>query len=349
MLLHSFSVILSLLLTILVGTRSTDAAQIRIRKCCPFGQDMRIENRLGAASSSIMESRICVTSDQVTSWIPSIKLLKRNGFFKTQGEAPKHMTFVENSSPPCQEPLTALGPQNVVLVMDGTLVVSERGLLVGNEQFCVDRESALFCPPLQGDDSDIDNNNNNEIIKPDYNNETNAASMIWRRKMTTIRKCCGPRAAYNSNQTTCIDLMGHNPLNSKPVFDQNLLRATKLDLLFGFPTTCSNTHFAILGQFKAEMFDEERNVLKLESGHKELAEDEFCLEHTVSQENETAYSSHVNVFTCAEFFQSTPLGGEDDIRNVSFDDDHRGQSVDRSTRHSARYYLASKSEKCGEM
>lgn len=288
--------------------------QVTVRKCCPLDQELRLNERMD--TDSVLEAVQCVPSN-VTSWVPRIKFKKREGFFGSEGTKPKFMTFEANKLPldSCSDPMHSSGPNGVFLLTDGSLIVNDRGLLITkSERFCVDRESAIYCLPQDnvaamtdpGDERERERENETSVPTPGK----------WQRRRTTIRKCCGQGWAYNALQKTCVHLNNPmNPLHGKAVFDQSLLRRTRLDLLYGFPTSCDQANYAILGTFKQEMFDEERNVLRLENADRQLRENEFCLEHMVTRENDTVHSSFVTVFTCTEFFPSSSSSGQQPEQN----------------------------------
>ena len=278
---------------------------VTVRKCCPFGQELRVEEHL--ATDSVLDAVACIPSN-ASDWLPKIKYKKRPGFF--EGGKPKFMTFVPNQLPlaTCTEPMHSRGPHSVILVTDGSLIVNDRSLVIPeNERFCVDRESAIYCLP-----------ETDSLPTP---KETGASGSPvadlsvgkWQRRRTTVRKCCGQGFAYSSVDKTCVHLgNSSHPLNGKPVFDHSALQKTRLDLLYGFPTSCRNANFAILGTFDQTRFDEEKNVLRLENSDRELQESEFCLEHMFGQGEDTLSGSFVTVFTCAEFF---PVSGNQPEQN----------------------------------
>lgn len=288
--------------------------QVTVRKCCPLDQELRLNEHLD--TDSVLEAVQCVPSN-VTNWVPRIKFKKREGFFGTEGSKPKFMTIEANKLPldSCSDPMHSSGPNGVFLLTDGSLIVNDRGLLITkSERFCVDRESAIYCLPednvaaMRDAGDEREREKGNSVPTPGK----------WQRRRTTIRKCCGQGWAYSALQKTCVHLNNPtNPLNGKAVFDPSLLRRTRLDLLYGFPTSCDHANYAILGTFKQEMFDEERNVLRLENADRQLKENEFCLEHTVTRENDTVYSSFVTVFTCTEFFPAGQQPEQNEIPRVS--------------------------------
>lgn len=285
--------------------------QVTVRKCCPFNEELRVRDHMD--TDSILEAVQCIPSN-VTEWVPKIKYKKRPGFFTPDGGKPKFMTFEPNQLPlgACSEPMHTSGPHSAILVTDGSLIVSARNLVIQqNERFCVDRESAIYCLPESTTSTvnSIGDTDQSTAPRADMRGSgglepENMAK--WQRRRTTVRKCCGQGWAYNARAKTCVHLNNPmNPLNSKPVFDQSILHKTRLDLLNGFPSSCGHANFAILGTFKPEMFDEEQNVLRLENSDRALKEADFCLEHMVTRENDTVYSSFVTVFTCAEFFPAS--------------------------------------------
>lgn len=286
--------------------------QVTVRKCCPFNEELRLKEHMD--TDSILEAVSCIPSN-VTNWVPKIKYKKRPGFFTPDGGKPKFMTFDANRLPldACSEPMHTSGPNSAILVTDGSLIVHDRNLVIPqNDRFCVDRESAIYCLPESSTINSI--LNDQAEARVDHRGsgglspeDSSAVMGKWQRRRTTVRKCCGQGWAYNSREKTCVHLNNPtNPLNSKPVFDPSILRKTRLDLLNGFPSSCGlHANFAILGTFKPEMFDEEQNVLRLENSDRALKETEFCLEHMVTKENDTVYSSFVTVFTCAEFFPAS--------------------------------------------
>lgn len=313
-------------------TRAAAPPQITLRKCCPYNEDLLIKEHTDR--DSIQEYVECIPSHANTSWIPPIKLKKRQGFFTPDGGKPKHITFEANKLPldACSEPMHTVGANSAILVMDGSLIVVDRNLVIPQtDRFCIDRQSAIYCMPES-------TTTINSIVpdqaeaRVDIQGATGTGGLAvenpsqvmakWQRRRTTVRKCCGQGSAYSSIDKTCVRLQSPtNPLNSKPVFDASLLRKTRLDLLYGFPTSCQHKNFAILGTFKQELFDEEQNVLKLENSERELKDIEFCLEHMFTQENDTVYSSFVTVFTCAELFPSSNQPEQNEIPRVRIDYD----------------------------
>lgn len=285
---------LILLLIVATSFAAKSPPPVTVRKCCPFNQELRVLEHL--ATNSVLEAVQCVPSN-TSQWVPRIKFKKRDGFFEPQGSKPPFMSFDPNRLPldSCSDPMHSSGPQGVYLITDGSLYVHDRRLLIPNSgRFCVDRESAIYCLPEDLEPA--------PRVDPELDVSVSSPSK-WQRRRTTVRKCCGQGWAYDSAEKTCVHLTNPtNPLHGKPVFDQSLLRKTRLDTLYGFPTSCEHPSYAILGTFKQEMFDEERNLLRMENSDRELREDEFCLEHMVARENETMYSSFVTVFTCSEFF-----------------------------------------------
>lgn len=287
--------------------------QVTVRKCCPFDEELRLREDM--QGESILEAVQCVPSN-ISNWIPKIKLKKRPGLFTPEGAKPRHITFEPNRLPldACSEPMHANGPHNAVLVIDGSLIVLDRNIIISqNDRFCVERDSALYCLPEDSTMNDLVPNAN-QAAAPRKDVQGTAPGGLypespqmakWQRRRTTVRKCCGQGWAYNAQDKTCIPLTNpSNPLMGKQVFNESVLRKTRLDLINGFPTSCEHKNFAILGTFKQDMFDEEKNVLRLENSARELKDTEFCLEHMFMRENDTVFSSFVTVFTCAEFFPS---------------------------------------------
>lgn len=316
-----FTVIAVLLVSLAPSECANPPPPVTVRKCCPFDSDLRLKEHM--SRDSILEAVECIPSNNTTttaSWIPSIKYKKRPGFFSPPGGKPKFMSFEPNRLPldSCSEPMHTSGLHSAILLTDGSLIVKDRELVIEQtNRFCVDRDSAIYCLPESSTTNSLSTDRVEARVDGGASPPEDPARVTmdkWQRRRTTVRKCCGQGWAYNARDKTCVHLNNPtNPLNNKPVFDHSALRKTRLDLLYGFPTSCEHANFAILGTFKQEMFDEEQNALRLENSDRELKDTEFCLEHMFTRENDTLYSSFVTVFTCAEFF---PASGSQPEQNA---------------------------------
>lgn len=266
--------------------------KVDIRKCCKFGEEYKQVIAEEESNNTILTSNKRCFPSNVTNWVPKIHLPKQQKFFEPVGSAPPYINFLPDRMPECLDPILVSGNDALSLIRNGNLFVSERSIFIENDRFCVDKGMALFCLP------------NEERAESLVHSESDLAT----KTTVTIRKCCGPNAAYNSNETTCVQLLSHHPKYKDSVFNVTEPKTMKLDLLYSFPTECEKPHFVIVGEFQHEMmFDETRGVLKL--GEKELTERQFCLEHTITEENATDFTSSIKIFTCAEHFSpSDPTG-----------------------------------------
>lgn len=255
----SFIIILSLIICQIgyVNSARTPPPQILINKCCRIGEQLEAATKQCSIGGS----------DQ---WWPTIFMIQKQKYFQPAGQAPRFFKIAERAQPTCEG--FELINEHFALFSNGSLYLGDRNLLIDNDKYCVDRDTALVCSRPQ---------QTNEIDQqPQYANQIK------------IRKCCSQKAIYEVNSASCVSLSdGHE------ILARNLIENVTLPIEFryGFPqcSNYSNKDIAIVGKFNASKFDEHSGNLTLAEGI--FQSHQYCLEHYNDSD-----SINVHVFTCAE-------------------------------------------------
>lgn len=268
-LLHIFATVI-ILLSSLLSEAGRAPAPKKINKCCRIGEYLE-------------RNQVCVAGSS-NSWVPLIFLISRGDYFDPKGQSPKFITFEQNTRPKdCKEYQTKMfhgGGNNIIIFSNGSLFLREKSIFVGMDDYCVDSEAALVCfRHIEAVDS---------LTAP-------------QKKLTKLRKCCGPNAAYDSKQKTCIYQHKGSPQLTTPS-NGDIFNSTDVDIIFGFPD-CNSTNFAIVSSFNSELFDVETGKLTLEAD-KHITSDQFCLEYTVNSKDDEKAPPVVDIFTCAHHISS---------------------------------------------
>nr|XP_029719926.1 probable G-protein coupled receptor Mth-like 1 isoform X2 [Aedes albopictus] len=240
-----------------------EAAQrqpVYINKCCRVGEYYDDTQQL------------CVAGG-IAKWVPKVFLPAKNQIYTDVGNAPVHMKFLENKRPEgCK--VTAYTTDQILLMGNGSLFLSQKHTLVSSPEYCVDEKVALVCARDNGMDS---------LQAPEK------TSSVWR--------CCGPNLAYDRLNQTCAKLdQTHVSYGAK------IVTSAHVDLSFGFPACKEHV---IAGNFKPENLREDTGSVTIDSG-KILASNEYCLEQALD-------GKAVYVFTCREHVQpiSVPVENTD--------------------------------------
>ncbi|XP_055634787.1 probable G-protein coupled receptor Mth-like 1 isoform X4 [Toxorhynchites rutilus septentrionalis] len=242
---------------------SVGAAQrqpVFINKCCRVGEYYDESQQL------------CVAGG-IQKWVPKIFLPAKNQIYTDVGNAPAHMKFQENRRPEgCK--ITAYTTDQVLLMGNGSLFLSQKHSLVSSPEYCVDEKVALVCARDNGMDS---------LQAPEK------TSSVWR--------CCGPSFAYDESNQTCVKLN-----QSHVNYSSRIVTSAHVDLSFRFPD-CEK--HAIAGIFRPDALQEDTGSVTIDSG-KIFASHEYCLEQALDGKS-------VYVFSCVEHLQpdSVPIKNQD--------------------------------------
>ncbi|XP_055589008.1 probable G-protein coupled receptor Mth-like 1 [Uranotaenia lowii] len=257
------SVISMLALGLLLEATVGIAAQrqpVYINKCCRKGEFYDETKSL------------CVVGG-IEKWVPKVFLPAKGQIYADIGKAPGHMIFLESKRPEgCK--ITAYNSDQILLMGNGSLFLSQKHTLVSSPEYCVDEKVALVCARDNGMDS---------LQAPE--------------KTSTVWRCCGPNFAYDKDNATCVKLdQTHSNYNSK------IVQSAHVDLSFRFPD-CKD--HAIAGIFKPDNLQENTGSVTIDSG-KVFASNEYCLEQAL--DGKTVY-----VFSCVEHLQpnSVPIKNQD--------------------------------------
>lgn len=243
---------------------STEAGKtpspVFVNKCCRIGEKLERNKECSFGGSE--------------HWWPVIFMIMKNTYFEPHGEAPRFFKVNEFYRPNCRSPELIFGPHTMAVFSNGTLYLSDRGEIIDNENFCVDKDMALVCS------SQMQNEN---LINPP--------------KQTRIRKCCYPKEIYQTDaQIGCVMLP-----NKHEIIEQRLVENTtnQIEYRYGFPQCSkSNNNFAIVGKFNESKFDENSGNLTLDEGI--FQDNQYCLEHF----NDSG-TLNVHVFTCTEYLPTS--------------------------------------------
>ncbi|XP_062548957.1 probable G-protein coupled receptor Mth-like 1 isoform X1 [Armigeres subalbatus] len=240
-----------------------EAAQrqpVYINKCCRVGE--YYDN----------SAQLCVVGG-IEKWVPKVFLPAKNQLYTDVGNAPVHMKFLENKRPEgCK--VTAYTSDQILLMGNGSLFLSQKHSLISSPEYCVDEKVALVCARDNGMDS---------LQAPE--------------KTSTVWRCCGPNFAYDRVNQTCVKLdQSHMSYSAK------IVASTHVDLSFRFPDCKEHV---IAGIFKPDNLQEDTGSVTIDSG-KIFASHEYCLEQAL--DGKTVY-----VFSCSEHLQpdSVPIKNQD--------------------------------------
>lgn len=226
-----------------------------INKCCRNG-------------TQLDRNQQCVSGGP-DKWWPHIFLIMKQSYFTPRGDAPRFFKVREETVPMCDYPELFRGNGSMAIFSNGSLYLSERETMFEPENYCVDKDVAIVCiPKLHGSDS---------LMSP--------------LALTKVRKCCGQRSAYSTQDNNCVPVPNGHEILSKKLINNSTL----IDLVFGFPQCEVTNHFTIAEKFKESNLEQTTGSLTLDSG-RQFNSNEFCLEHTLNDLDK----SFVNVFTCVE-------------------------------------------------
>uniref|UniRef100_A0A1Q3FUJ4 Putative g-protein coupled receptor mth-like 1 n=2 Tax=Culex tarsalis TaxID=7177 RepID=A0A1Q3FUJ4_CULTA len=249
----SVPVLAGILLVTMMVSAGVGAAQrqpVYINKCCRVGEYYDDSQQL------------CVVGG-IKKWVPKVFLPAKNQIYTDVGNAPVHMKFLENKRPEnCK--VTAYTTDQILLMGNGSLFLSQKHALVSSPEYCVDEKVALVCARDNGMDS---------LQAPE--------------KTTSVWRCCGPNFAYDKENQTCVKLN-----QSHVNYGARIVQSTHVDLSFRFPDCREH---AIAGIFNPDNLHEDTGSVSIDSG-KIFASHEYCLEQGL--DGKTVY-----VFSCVEHLQ----------------------------------------------
>lgn len=233
------------------------ANTVTINKCC------RINESLDAL-------RTCVVGGG-DKWAPPVYLLKTKKLYNKTGELPPNMLIKEAEFPrTCHDPEFYYASNKIVLMGNGSLFLSTRDVMIPPEDYCVDKNAAIVCIERPINDMDL-------LTAPQI--------------LSTVKKCCGVRAAYSQDNGTCINLN-----KSHELYHSNVIKSPQVEVITGFPD-CQKDDFALAGRFRLENFNDTSGEVRLEDG-KIFHSSQFCLEHVID-----GLDSSISIFTCSEHVQ----------------------------------------------
>ncbi|XP_058453499.1 probable G-protein coupled receptor Mth-like 1 isoform X1 [Malaya genurostris] len=250
----------TLLVLFSVSVGAAQRQPVYINKCC----------RVGEYYDDVQQ--LCVAGG-IEKWVPKVFLPAKNQIYTDVGNAPVHMKFLENKRPEgCK--VSAYTTDQILLMGNGSLFLSQKHALVSSPEYCVDEKVALVCARDNGMDS---------LQAPEK------TSSVWR--------CCGPAFAYDKENQTCVKLD-----QSHVSYSARIVSSTHVDLSFRFPDCKEH---AIAGIFNPDNLQEDTGSVTIDSG-KIFASHEYCLEQAL--DGKTVY-----VFSCVEHLQpdSVPIKNQD--------------------------------------
>lgn len=238
---------------------------VSINKCCRIGEKLERNKECSFGGTD--------------RWWPVIYMIIKQVYFEPQGDAPRFFKVNESTRPQCHSPELISGEHRTALFSNGTLYIPDRTELIGSENFCIDKDTALICSQKS----------------------QNANLINQSPSRTLVRKCCPQKAIYQTD-TFCVTLRdGHEFIGRKLVENST----NPLEYRYEFPQ-CSKTstnNIAIVGKFNESNFDETTGNLTLTEGV--FQSDQYCLEHF----NDTG-SVNVHVFTCTEYLPTSERSGK---------------------------------------
>ena len=254
----------------------TNAAKLKvsINKCCRFGDHLTLE-------------KTCAAGGGFEKWAPKVFLPLKGTFFNKTGELPAFMKAEEDSFPKnCTDYMFYEGSNKVIIMINGSLYINSKDVMVPPEDYCVEKDAALVCLHV--------------------NNLTDPGSLTKTLQVTKVNKCCGPRQAYiEHNSTACVNLDKNHEL-----YSAKIIQEANVDISYSFPD-CETNDYAIAGAFVSTNFDPISGDLTTESG-KLFKSHQFCLDNMLGDVN------GVHIFTCSEHYKEvevqTPTSKNQDSR-----------------------------------
>ena len=263
-----------ILIIFFASCANASKVKVSINKCCRFGDHLTLE-------------KTCAAGGGFEKWAPKVYLPAKQRYYNKTGELPAFMKAVEDSLPQtCKNFEYFGGSSSIIIMTNGSLYISVKDVMVPPEDYCVEKNEALVCL------------NKNDISGPE--------SLIEVHQMTKIRKCCGPRQAYNEhNSTPCANLKKDHEL-----YSAKIIQEANVDISYSFPD-CETNSYAIAGAFVSTNFDPISGDLTTESG-KLFKSHQFCLDNMLGDVN------GVHIFTCSEHYKEvevqTPTSKNQDSR-----------------------------------
>lgn len=255
--------LLSMLAVLVIFTEAAQRQPVYINKCCRHGEYYDEAQQL------------CVVGG-IKKWVPKVFLPAKNQLYTDTGNAPVHMMFLENKRPEgCK--VTAYTADQILLMGNGSLFLSQKHMLISSPEYCVDEKVALVCARDNGMDS---------LQAPE--------------KTSTVWRCCGPNFAYDRGNETCVKLD-----QSHASFAAKIVSSPHVDMNYQFPDCKKHV---IAGYFNPDNLQEDTGSVTIDSG-KILASHEYCLEQAL--DGKTVY-----VFSCSEHLQPDSVPVKNQVRGL---------------------------------
>ncbi|XP_033225268.1 probable G-protein coupled receptor Mth-like 1 isoform X2 [Belonocnema kinseyi] len=246
--------------------------KIKILKCCHYREEL--------VKESENEIPRCVSTTNM--WTPFIYSPKKRSVLS---QIPNEWEVQEARKPKCADsqvltflPYSAYNP--FILMDTGEAVLeSGSGRHLNPEEYCADANALLVC-----------------VVKT--NDSQRAASTM----RPSIRRCCGPNAAYDENRRTCIE--SPEDENAPPLLP-NI--SSSIEIKSGFPPCPKSSNFTIAGDVMDATLEPDGSLLLRKGQH--LSPEKFCVEKI----KETKHV--VKIFACLEedLTQKTAIS-KNDIR-----------------------------------
>lgn len=226
-----------------------------INKCCRIGEQLDRYQQCVVGSTE--------------KWWPVIYLILKNQYFQPFGDAPRFLKTRENSRPTCSNSEIHTGSSHA-LFSNGSLYLSERHMLLNQENYCIDKDMAIVCLP--------------EV--------SNLESRAAPKKLSKVKKCCGAHAVYSAENSRCMSVEDGSEMTKRLVSN-----SSAVDIVYGLPKCQDENAFTVASVFHESNLDYATGSLTLDSGQ-QFSWHEYCLEHTIDNAN----SRYVSVITCMENF-----------------------------------------------